>query len=110
MAPAGPSGPPWNRQPARVRGWRDPEAGMGLIVTIFIAVCAAIGWFRSRGRGGGSWWRLIRAMGWALAALAVAWIALWLFGLNLLTIVLLLLCGGVLVIAPGNRSASRYRG
>jgi hypothetical protein len=90
---------------ARLAG---PEAGMGLMVTIFIVVCAVIGWLRSRGRGGGSWWRLIRALGWALAALAVAWIALWLFGLNLLTIVLLLLCGGVLVMAPGNRTASRY--
>jgi hypothetical protein len=89
-----------------MRGWRDPEAGMGLMVTIFIAVCAVIGWLRSRGRGGGSWWRLLRA----LAALAVAWIALWLFGLNLLTIVLLVLCGGVLVMAPGNRTASRHHG
>ena len=83
---------------------------MGLMVTIFIAVCAVIGWIRSRGRGGGSLWRLIRALGWALAALAVAWGALWLFGLNLLTIGLLLLCGGVLVMAPGNRIASRYHG
>jgi hypothetical protein len=91
-----------------VRGWQNPEAGMGLIVTIFIAVCAVIGWFRSRGRGGGSLWRLIRALGWALAALAVAWVALWLFGFSFLTIVLLLLCGGVLVMAPGNRTASRY--
>ena len=69
---------------------------MGLMVTIFIAVCAVIGWLRSRGRGGGSWWRLIRALGWGLALLAVSWTALWLFGLNLLTIGLLLLCGGVL--------------
>ena len=83
---------------------------MGLIVTIFIAVCAVIGWFRSRGRGGGSWWRHNRALGWAVAALAVAWVALWLFGLNLLTIVLLLLCGAVLVMAPGSRAASRYHG
>jgi len=81
---------------------------MGLMVTIFIAVCAVIGWIRSRGRGGGSLWRLIRALGWALAALAVAWGALWLFGLNLLTIGLLLLCGGVLVLRPGHRTASRY--
>ena len=92
---------------ARLAG---PEAGMGLMVTIFIAVCAVIGWLRSRGRGGGSWWRLIRAMGWGLALLAVSWIALWLFGLNLLTIGLLLLCGGVLVLQPGNRTASRYHG
>jgi len=83
---------------------------MGLMVTIFIAVCAVIGWLRSRGRGGGSWWRLIRAMGWALVSLLVALIALWLFGLNLLTIVLLLLCGGVLVLQPGSRNASRYHG
>ena len=83
---------------------------MGLMVTIFIGVCAVIGWIRSRGRGGGSWWRLIRALGWTLAALAVAWIALWLFGLNLLTIGLLLLCGGFLVMAPGSRTASRYHG
>jgi hypothetical protein len=92
---------------ARLAG---PEAGMGLMVTIFIAVCAAIGWLRSRGRGGGSWWRLLRALGWGLALLAVSWIALWLFGLNLLTIGLLLLCGGVLVLQPGNRTASRYHG
>jgi peptidoglycan biosynthesis protein MviN/MurJ (putative lipid II flippase) len=93
-----------------MRGWRDPEAGMGLMVTIFIAVCAVIGWIRSRGRGGGSLWRLIRALGWAVAALAVAWVALWLFGLNILTIGLLLLCGGVLVMAPGHGTASRYHG
>ena len=83
---------------------------MGLMVTIFIVVAAVIGWLRSRGRGGGSWWRLLRALGWALASLAVSWFALWLFGLNLLTIVLLLLCGAVLVIAPGSRAASRYHG
>src|SRR4029077_8825717 len=39
-----------------------------------------------------------------------SWTALWLFGLNLLTIGLLLLCGGVLVLQPGNRTASRYHG
>ena len=83
---------------------------MGLMVTIFIVVCAVIGWFRSRGRGGGSWWRLLRAMGWGLALLAVAWIALWLFGLSLVTIGLLLLCGGVLVLQPGSRIASHYHG
>jgi len=99
-------------EPAAGTGARlaRPEAGMGLMVTIFIAVCAVIGWLRSRGRGGGSWWRLIRALGWALAALAVAWIALWLFGVNPLTIVLLLLCGTVLVLQPGGRTASRHHG
>jgi len=93
-----------------MRGWQDLEAGMGLMVTIFIAVCAVIGWIRSRGRGGGLWWRLIRAIAWALGALAVAWIALWLFGFGLLTIVLLLVCGGVLILQPGNRTTSRYHG
>jgi hypothetical protein len=83
---------------------------MGLIVTIFITVCAVIGWLRSRGRGGGSWWRLLRALGWALASLAVSWIALWLFGLNLLTIGLVVLCGAVLVLQPGSRRASRHYG
>ena len=33
-----------------------------------------------------------------------------LFGLNLLTIGLLLLCGGVLVLQPGTRTVSRYHG
>jgi hypothetical protein len=83
---------------------------MGLMVTIFIVVAAVIGWLRSRGRGGGSWWRLIRALGWGLALLAVSWIALWLFGLNLVTIGLLLLCGGILVLQPGHRTTSRRYG
>jgi hypothetical protein len=87
-----------------------PEAGMGLLVTIFIVVCAVIGWFRSRGRGGGSWWRLIRAMGGALVALLVTLFGLWLFGLSLVTIGLLLLCGAVLVLQPGQRAASRHHG
>jgi len=82
---------------------------MGLLVTIFIVVATVIGWLRSRGRGGGSWWRLIRALGWMLASLAISWIALWLFGLSLVTICLLLLCGAVLVMQPG-RTASRYQG
>jgi hypothetical protein len=99
-------------EPAASTGARlaGPEAGMGLMVTIFMVVCAVIGWLRSRRRGGGSWWRLIRAMGWGLALWAIAWIALWLFGLNLVTIGLLLLCGGVLVLQPGNRAASRHYG
>ena len=49
-------------------------------------------------------------MGWGLALLAVVWIAMWLFGLNLVTIGLLLLCGGVLVLQPGSRTASRHHG
>jgi hypothetical protein len=99
-------------EPAAGTGARlaRPEAGMGLMVTIFIVVCAVIGWFRSRGRGGGSWWRLLRAMGWGLVLLPVALIALWLFGLNLVTVALLLLCGGVLVLQPGSGTASRYHG
>jgi hypothetical protein len=83
---------------------------MGLLVTIFIVVAAVIGWLRSRGRGGGSWWRLLRALGWALASLAVCWFALWLFGLSLVTIGLLVLCGAVLVLQPGGRTSSRHYG
>jgi hypothetical protein len=83
---------------------------MGIMVTIFVVVCAVIGWLRSRGRGGGSWWRLIRAITGALLALLVTLIALWLFGLNLITIGLLLLCGAVLVVQPGHRAASRHHG
>ena len=74
---------------------------MGLMVTIFIVVCAVIGWFRSRGRGGGSWWRLLRAMGWGLLLLPIAWIALWLFGVNPATVGLLLLSCAILIMAPG---------
>src|SRR5262249_59458811 len=107
MAPAGPPRPPWNSTAGTVRGWQDPEAVMGLMVTIFIAVCAAIGWLRSRGRGGGSRRRLLRAMG---LGLAVAWIALWLFGLGLLAIGLVLLCGGALVLPTAGRAAFRLRG
>jgi hypothetical protein len=97
-------------EPAAGTGARlaRPEAGMGLMVTIFVVVCAVIGWLRSRGRGGGSWWRLIRAMGWGLALLAVVWIAMWLFGLNLLTLGLLLLGGGVLLLQPARRTAARH--
>jgi signal transduction histidine kinase len=60
-----------------------------------------IGWFRSRGRGGGSWWRLIRAMGWGLLLLPIAWIVMWLFGVNPATVGLLLLSAAVLIMAPG---------
>jgi hypothetical protein len=49
-------------------------------------------------------------MGWGLVLLPVTLIGLWLFGLNLVTIGLLLLCGGVLVLQPGNRTASRHHG
>src|SRR5436190_1176686 len=85
---------------ARLAG---PEAGMGLMVTIFIAVCSVIGWLRSRGRAGGSrsWRPRVRAMGWGLLLLPIAWIALWLFGVNPATVGLLLLCGAALILLPG---------
>ncbi len=75
---------------------------MAIVVTIFSVVCAVIAWFRSRGRAGGSgsWRRRVQAMGWGLALLPIAWIGLWLFGVNPATVGLLLLCGGILVLAP----------
>jgi signal transduction histidine kinase len=75
---------------------------MAIVVTIFSIVCAVMAWFRSRGRAGDSpsWRHRVQAMGWGLALLPVAWIGLWLFGVNPATIGLLLLCGGVLVLAP----------
>src|SRR5947208_2554977 len=103
MAPAGAPGPPWNRQPAPVRGWQDRRPGMGFVVTIFIVICAVIAWLRSRDRAGGSpsWRRRVRAMGWGLLLLPIAWIALWLFGVNPATVGLLLLSCAILIMAPG---------
>ena len=75
---------------------------MGFVVTIFSIVCAAIAWLRSRDRAGGSrsWRRRVKAMGWGLLLLPIAWIALWLFGVNPATVGLLLLCGAALILAP----------
>jgi len=39
-------------------------------------------------------------MGWGLLLLPIAWIALWLFGVNPATVGLLLLCGAALILAP----------
>jgi signal transduction histidine kinase len=76
---------------------------MGFVVTIFSIVCAVIAWLRSRDRAGSppSWRRRVRAMGWGLLLLPIAWIALWLFGVNPATVGLLLLSGAVLIMAPG---------
>src|SRR5215472_13817199 len=76
---------------------------MGLVVTIFSIVCAVIAWLRSRDRAGSppSWRRRVRAMGWGLLLLPIAWIAMWLFGVNPATVGLLLLSGAVLIMAPG---------
>ncbi len=76
---------------------------MGFVVTIFSIICAVIAWLRSRDRAGGSpsWRRRVRAMGWGLLLLPIAWIALWLFGVNPATVGLLLLSGAVLIMAPG---------
>jgi len=75
---------------------------MAFVVTIFSIVCAVIAWLRSRDRAGDSrsWRRRVRAMGWGLLLLPVAWIALWLFGVNPATVGLLLLSGAVLIMAP----------
>src|SRR5215475_3608765 len=76
---------------------------MGFVVTIFSIVCLVIAWLRSRDRAGGSpsWRRRVRAMGWGLLLLPIAWIAIWLFGVNPATVGLLLLCGAALILLPG---------
>jgi signal transduction histidine kinase len=76
---------------------------MGFVVMIFSIICAVIAWLRSRDRAGGppSWRRRVRAMGWGLLLLPIAWIALWLFGVNPATVGLLLLSGAILIMAPG---------
>jgi signal transduction histidine kinase len=75
---------------------------MGFVVTIFSIACAVIAWLRSRDRAGGSrsWQRRVQAMGWGLLLLPIAWIAMWLFGVNPATVGLLLLSGAVLILAP----------
>jgi signal transduction histidine kinase len=73
------------------------------VVTIFSIVCLVIAWLRSRDRAGAppSWRRRVRAMGWGLLLLPIAWIAMWLFGVNPATVGLLLLSAAVLIMAPG---------
>src|SRR5215470_2326029 len=74
-----------------------------VVVTIFSIVCLVIAWLRSRDRAGGSgsWRCRVRAMGWGLLLLPIAWIAMWLFGVNPATVGLLLLCGAALILLPG---------
>src|SRR5436190_1730197 len=74
-----------------------------VVVTIFSIVCAVIAWLRSRDRADGSrsWQRRVKAMGWGLLLLPIAWIAMWLFGVNPATVGLLLLSAAVLIMAPG---------
>ena len=76
---------------------------MAFVVVIFSIVCAVIAWLRSRDRAGSppSWRRRVRAMGWGLLLLPIAWVALWLFGVNPATVGLLLLSAAVLIMAPG---------
>jgi signal transduction histidine kinase len=75
---------------------------MGFVVMIFSIACVVIAWLRSRERAGGSlsWRRRVKAMGWGLLLLPIAWIAMWLFGVNPATVGLLLLSGAVLILAP----------
>jgi histidine kinase len=72
------------------------------VVTIFSIICLVIAWLRSRDRAGASpsWRRRVRAMGWGLLLLPIAWIAMWLFGVNPATVGLLLLSAAVLIMAP----------
>src|SRR5262244_1147626 len=73
---------------------------MGFVVTIFSIVCLVIAWLRSRDRAGGSrsWRCRVKAMGWGVLLLPIAWIALWLFGVNPATVGLLLLCSVALIL------------
>src|SRR5438552_6702664 len=68
---------------------------MGFVVMIFSIICVVIAWLRSRDRAGAppSWRRRVRAMGWGLLLLPIAWIAMWLFGVNPATVGLLILLG-----------------
>src|SRR5437762_460328 len=81
---------------------QDRRPGMGFVVTIFGVVCVVMAWLRSRDRveGSRSWRRRVKAMGWGLLLLPIAWIAMWLFGVNPATVGLLLLSGAVLILAP----------
>jgi signal transduction histidine kinase len=74
-----------------------------VVVTIFSIICLVVAWLRSRDRAGTppSWRRCVRAMGWGLLLLPIAWIAMWLFGVNPATVGLLLLSAAVLIMAPG---------
>ena len=74
-----------------------------VVVTIFSIICLVVAWLRSRDRAGAppSWRRCVRAMGWGLLLLPIAWIAMWLFGVNPATVGLLLLSAAVLIMAPG---------
>jgi hypothetical protein len=84
---------------------------MGFVVTVFIVVCAVVAWLKARGWAGPqSWRRQISAMGWGLALLPVALIGLLLFGTNLITIGLGLLCGSALVLRRSDHTASRHQG
>jgi signal transduction histidine kinase len=75
---------------------------MGFVVTIFSIVCVVVAWLKSRERAGSSrsWRARVKAMGWGLLLLPIAWIAMWLFGVNPATVGLLLLSGAVLILAP----------
>src|SRR5262244_1343949 len=80
---------------------------MGFVVTIFSIVCLVIAWLRSRDRAGGSrsWRCRVKAMGWGVLLLPIAWIALWLFGVNPATVGLLLLCCLALILLCGLAAA-----
>jgi signal transduction histidine kinase len=74
---------------------------MGFVVTIFSIGCVVIAWIKARERAAGSSWRArVNAMGWGLLLLPIAWIVMWLFGVNPATVGLLLISGAVLVLAP----------
>jgi signal transduction histidine kinase len=74
---------------------------MGFVVTIFSIVCVVVAWLKARERAAGPSWRArVNAMGWGLLLLPIAWIVMWLFGVNPATVGLLLISGAVLILAP----------
>ena len=75
---------------------------MNLIVIVFVLACVVVAWRRSAVPAGHSkaWPRRIRAMGWGIVPLPVAFVAFGLLGANFWTISAMLASGIAAVLAP----------
>ena len=75
---------------------------MNLVVIVFVVACVVVAWNRSAARAGHSqaWPRRIRAMGWGIVPLPVAFVAFVLLGANFWTISAMLAGGIAAVLAP----------